>query len=495
MRNCSENYKAQINKTLRNKSHVKIIVYDEDYNKDAHTGTTVLSIDTSVGNSSVQLKSCTYTQEIEPMCTKLPVEKISFTFYDLNKTFNPENPTGAWEKLNRPLPVAVYFGYELNSSNIEWIKMTVFVSKSENVWGTDKGICIVTVTAESVIGFLNDEFVLNKHDNSMVSDTCKELLQKLKADTNNRYLKKWFDIDIPDISENYDLYETVIGTVSEKEFLQLSSQCMCRELRVDENGHIKFKEHHNNANSFMLSFVEMLSFPTCKLFPVLSNLIIAYKGPQGGEWTTTEEVDLQSSGETEWQSENVVLYTFPTEVYEYEFDIRFVRYNSGNTTRDVSKFIRYVDSAGIEHPGEVVLAPNKKDIMGQTRGSTVKYIYCQVRHRELIFPETATKLVYSSSIYGEPCAIENPLIETEESAMAVQNDIIRYLKLRTKCENVAYRGNPELEAGDIIHVQTMYNEDIKALVTKNVVEYNGVLSGRVDFFLYPDNSEEDTDDL
>ena len=495
MRNCSENYKAQINKTLRNKSHVKIIVYDEDYNKDTHTGTTVLSIDTSVGNSSVQLKSCTYTQEIEPMCTKLPVEKISFTFYDLNKTFNPENPTGAWEKLNRPLPVAVYFGYELNSSNIEWIKMTVFVTEGENVWGTDKGTCVVTVTAKSIIGFLNDEFVLNEHDNSIISDTCKELLQKLETNTNNQYLKQWFDIDIPDISENYDLYKTIIGTVSEKEFLQLSSQCMCRELCVDENGKIKFKEHCNNANNFMLSFVEMLSFPTCKLFPVLSTLNIAYKSLQGGEWTLVEEVELSSSGEAEWQGENVVLYTFPTEVYAYEFDILFVRYNSGNTTRDLSNYIKYVDSAGVEHPGEVVLAPNRKDIMGQTRGSTVKYIYCNARYRELIFPEATTKLIYSSSIHGEPCTIENPLIESEESATAVQSNMLKYLKLRTKCENVTYRGNPELEAGDIIHVQTMYNEDIKALVTKNVVEYDGVLSGRVDFFLYPDNIEEETNDL
>lgn len=45
--------------------------------------------------------------------------------------------------------------------------------------------------------------------------------------------------------------------------------------------------------------------------------------------------------------------------------------------------------------------------------------------------------------------------------------------------DATYRGNPELEVGDIIGLQTMYTDEMDALVLVDEITFNGSLSGKV----------------
>ena len=44
---------------------------------------------------------------------------------------------------------------------------------------------------------------------------------------------------------------------------------------------------------------------------------------------------------------------------------------------------------------------------------------------------------------------------------------------------ISYRGNPELEAGDIIGLQTLYTDNIDALILVDEIKFNGAVSGKV----------------
>ena len=72
---------------------------------------------------------------------------------------------------------------------------------------------------------------------------------------------------------------------------------------------------------------------------------------------------------------------------------------------------------------------------------------------------------------------KNPLITDWNMAKDLANHVAAYLQLRNTYD-VSYRGNPELECGDIIGLQTMYTPVVKGLVLTDEITYNGALRGK-----------------
>ena len=79
---------------------------------------------------------------------------------------------------------------------------------------------------------------------------------------------------------------------------------------------------------------------------------------------------------------------------------------------------------------------------------------------------------------GETDVEENPLITNDEMCNALAEHVIKYLKMRNTYD-VTYRGNPELETGDVIGLQTRFTPEIDALVLVDEITFNGSLSGKV----------------
>lgn len=79
---------------------------------------------------------------------------------------------------------------------------------------------------------------------------------------------------------------------------------------------------------------------------------------------------------------------------------------------------------------------------------------------------------------GEVDIEKNPLITNSEMRDALAQHVIRYLTMRNTydCE---YRGNPELEAGDVIGLQTQYTDEMNSLILVDEINFNGSLSGKM----------------
>lgn len=79
---------------------------------------------------------------------------------------------------------------------------------------------------------------------------------------------------------------------------------------------------------------------------------------------------------------------------------------------------------------------------------------------------------------GEDDIEENVLITNHNMATAHAEHVGAYLSLRNTYDS-AYRGNPELESGDIISLQTLYDNVVYGIVLVDTINFNGALSGQL----------------
>lgn len=92
--------------------------------------------------------------------------------------------------------------------------------------------------------------------------------------------------------------------------------------------------------------------------------------------------------------------------------------------------------------------------------------------------ESTTVRDYSVSDSGETDVEENPLITTDDMSDALAAHVQAYLQMRNTYD-ADYRGNPELEVGDIIGLQTAFTDEMNALVLVDELTFNGALRGKV----------------
>ena len=92
--------------------------------------------------------------------------------------------------------------------------------------------------------------------------------------------------------------------------------------------------------------------------------------------------------------------------------------------------------------------------------------------------ESSTVKTYPVSNSGEIDQEENPLITNDAMASALAEHVKQYLHLRNTYD-AEYRGNPELETGDIIGLQTLYTPEMDALVLVDEISFNGAFHGAV----------------
>lgn len=85
---------------------------------------------------------------------------------------------------------------------------------------------------------------------------------------------------------------------------------------------------------------------------------------------------------------------------------------------------------------------------------------------------------YTFGLSGEDDAEENKLITNKTMADAHAAHVGAYLALRNTYD-ADYRGNPELEVGDLISVQTPYDNVVYGIVLIDETSFNGALSGKI----------------
>ena len=92
--------------------------------------------------------------------------------------------------------------------------------------------------------------------------------------------------------------------------------------------------------------------------------------------------------------------------------------------------------------------------------------------------ENSVVVSYPVAQSGEIDKGENPLITNDTMCQALANHVKSYLQMRNTYE-ANYRGNPEMEVGDIIGLQTLYTDEMDALILVDEITFDGSLSGKM----------------
>lgn len=92
--------------------------------------------------------------------------------------------------------------------------------------------------------------------------------------------------------------------------------------------------------------------------------------------------------------------------------------------------------------------------------------------------ENSVVVSYPVAQSGEIDKEENPLITNDMMCQALANHVKSYLQMRNTYE-ASYRGNPEMEVGNIIGLQTLYTDEMDALILVDEITFDGSLSGKM----------------
>lgn len=92
--------------------------------------------------------------------------------------------------------------------------------------------------------------------------------------------------------------------------------------------------------------------------------------------------------------------------------------------------------------------------------------------------ENSVVVSYPVALDGEIDKEENPLITNDTMCAALADQVKKYLQMRNTYQT-KYRGNPELEVGDVIGLQTLYTDEMDALILVDEITFNGSLSGKL----------------
>ena len=95
-----------------------------------------------------------------------------------------------------------------------------------------------------------------------------------------------------------------------------------------------------------------------------------------------------------------------------------------------------------------------------------------------VLEQSKNILTHTLSTTGEVDTEDNPLVTDHEMAQKLAEHFATYLTMRNTYD-VSYRGNPELETGDVIGLQTDYTSEMDALILVDQITFDGGLHGKM----------------
>lgn len=540
--------------------------------------------------------------DVDPLSRRLPQERLSFTIYDYDRKYDPDNPTGVYAYIDVAAPVQIQYGYTLPDGTVEWLKSDRYLLDGKPTVKNAQA----TFTATGLIETLNGTYYKDTVNMDPVKSYYSMAVDVLR------------DANLPPAEDGTDPWDidtsledmwtaTTLPIDTHKHCLQLIAHaCRCRLFTDDDNIiHIKpfgvtVKGIYNgtysdNGHTYYSSWDTVdsgsdspLTYATLELnrwmLDVNSPQVVISKDDYVARGYVSDKISDETGA---FSTSRSFTRTFDVSHDLPVVGVRFgdvlgdfprlavARYYAGNTlvtsvTKNLTAAEAYFAAPAAFNCTRVVIAMNRT--LPYTRARVDKVWYRETDfsldfttiaeksqtiskidklrdvtvNQMIVVPEVPEQVVQiykgttaattlhveygglyenvqiavsggtltSSSIYGRaadmvlssgtktvtvtgtrvqetavvvsyPVATdgeqdkeENPLIDSESSALALAEHVSSYLQLRNTYD-VEYRGNPELEVGDIIGLQTRYTPQMDAIILVDEITFNGALHGRM----------------
>ena len=479
--------------------------------------------------SNRQTKDLTLTEFVSSISDELPSEDMTFTFYDEENRFNVDDDNSFIDFLETMQRVTLSFGITLEDGTVEWNQIATTFLKD---WKSQKGI--VSFTATDRLEQMEDEYSLaNRIYDRTAYDEAESILQDAGLQPDEYYIDEYLrDVNL----------HNPIPNGMHKECLQILANACRSIIKQDVNGRIMIVANFANLIDPMdltvsTNGVASWSKPNNILFG--SDVVYAemtqdffkadgsmYFLPEDENYLETSYVSEQIADEDGLFEVNPTITISMPAAYTYfgvnlKFDgnppqeIIIHTYNAGeligskkftdlsnNSTlfSEFKSFDTMVFEFAKGYPNNRVLVNQitfgdlsdyvltKTDMLSQPIGykeKRVKAVRCKIftfendsegNPQEIEDEVFATKILNEM---GEIKTINNPLVSTQEHAELLAEWIGNYYANNISYE-VDYRGRPDVNASDIIHMESDVLNNLQVEIRKHTLKYNGAFSGSME---------------
>lgn len=375
------------------------------------------------------------SHDVDPLSRRLPKETMQFVVIDYDHDYDPDNPSGIYQYVDTHSPMAIRFGYKLPDGTIERLKADRYVLSGKPTITKNQ----VTFSGTGLIGSLSETFYKSKLGSKSFYDMAEEVLQDAGLTLTPQGTNPW----IIDESLKQMFTTSALPVDTHMNCLQLIAHaCGCRLFTDDDNIiHLTpFVLNTDSREDFELDFntISENSQAISKIDQLKAVTVAKYT------YTAANDTSKLYEGTT---TETNLHVEFSGLAQDITITV------SGGTLISSDIYARAAD---------LVLSSGTKTVV--ITGKTLT--------------ESSVVVSYPVASAGEIDKEENPLITNDNICTALAQHVIQYLKLRNTY-TANYRGNPEVEVGDVIGLQTLYTDEMNALVLVDEITFNGALSGKL----------------
>lgn len=395
--------------------------------------------------------TCTTAHDVDPVSRRMPVESATFTIADYKKEFNPDNPYSNF-KFNIGEIFTVQYGIEKDNGTIEYLNADTYqISEMPTVSNHE-----VTFNGMSRLGLMaadTTEYADAKVSSSIGDSRCDYKANLVCADYG---LTSGVDYDISNANHLWG----ILPLDTHANCLLALAHCSASRLYTDENNCIHISSIDTTANpvatiNFDSIIQQTMSFErTPKLRKMFIPIYIF-------DPSLTDEADLFRG----------LIYKDSDSTGEYR--ITWDDYSIGYITPQILGGSIVLDKEMI-HGADVNITFNP--------GSNVVKVLLK---SDVFGVETVDKTVIHNADGDEDTTEDSPLFAVNQTGNGnpgifdIKDWIDKYSTYLdyTDTYSFDYRGNPEIETGDIINFQTDYSASLKGVVLCNSITFDGTFSG------------------
>lgn len=371
-----------------------------------------------------------WTNEIDPISRRLPTNTFKFSLLDFEGKYDPLNVNGEYRFLDTDMDVFFEYGYDIGGVT-EWLPREWYRLNSKPTYQDYKA----TFTAEKMwSAYEQTNYQATPHNNTFLTNL------------GDRFKDMCTTYNIPNATSNTEYtrmntYPCSVPTKAEsvKSCMQLMAHATGSAIYFDEWGNVDLKPFVYNQTNFQLTKDNILNgTESITINPNLKQLKMkVYSATRGDSNTTLDNLSIDVGA-------NTIDYISPLDI----------------TTLSYAGF-----SGTLWQRGYYGMEMDVSSVTGT----------CSVTAKPLNIANTVFTLTCGTS--GDIDTEDNYLITDRTKALDLANNtIVPFLKKRNVF-SLSYRGNPELEVGDVVTYVDRYNVSHRAVILSHSILFNGAIRG------------------
>ena len=378
--------------------------------------------------------SYSHSQEVDPISATLPKMDISFSVDNTDDTYNPNNLDSLSKYLIERQELKVRYGYKLGDK-VEWIDSGTFYMSE---WDAPQNGITATFKARDMLEFMTSAYYYGVFtlEGTSLYELAVDVLTSANLPLDDDGSLRWvIDESLKDI---YTIAPLPIDTHAN--CLQLIANAGECVIYQDRKGILHIEKLVTTETDYRITHFNSYSKSEITLSKPLKQVDV----PCYSYTVATEETELYNG---------VVTVNGTQEL--------LINY-SNSATNVVATVSGGILNSAIYYTGACKLTITANgDVTIVVKGNSLE--------------TSSVNVTTESGVSGETITVTNPLITSQERALAVGSWVESYMRNRMVLSS-SWRVDPRLDALDVVENENDYNTN-KVIMTTVKFDYNGAFRG------------------